>query len=324
MDSTSSAWSDDELLALYARVSNAGRWGAADELGTLNYISPQTSRDAARLAKTGTVISLARPITPRSVPSQPAEVDHRMFPGEMSADDYLGLPVHQQGLTHLDCVSHVAGPDGKVYNERQLHDVITSAGLTHGSIYAQRGGIVSRGVLLDIPAGLGLHWLEPGQEVSAHDLEAAERYGDLHVRTGDVAVVRGGVVAREAELGPNVFAPGLGPDGVEWLHDREVAVYAGDMPDRVTPLAAQILGLVAPADDESTDDDGHALQPTRFPLPLHQIGIAAMGLVLLDFCLVEQLARTCRELRRYEFLFVAAPLPVQGGTGSPVNPLAIF
>ena len=324
MDGVPSAWSDDELLALYARVNNAGRWGVADELGTLNHISPATSRDAARLAKTGTVVSLARPIAPRSVPSQPAEVEHRMFPGEMSADDYLGLPMHQQGLTHLDCVSHVAGPDGKVYNDRRLRDVVTPTGVTHGSIYAQRGGIVSRGVLLDIPAGLGLQWLEPGHEVSAHDLEAAERHGKLRARTGDVAVVRGGVVAREAELGPNVYAPGLGPDGIEWLHDREVAVYAGDMPDRVTPLAARILGLVAPAEDESAGDGGHTSQPTQFPLLLHQIGIAAMGLVLLDFCSVEQLARTCRELGRYEFLFVAAPLPVQGGTGSPVNPLAIF
>jgi len=323
VDGASSAWSDDELSALAARVSNAGRWGAADELGTLNHISSATIRDAARLAETGTVVSLARPITPRSVPSQPAEVEHRMFPGEMSADDYLGLPMHQQDLTHLDCVSHVAGPDGKVYNERRLRDVMTSAGLTHGSIYAQRGGIVSRGVLLDIPAGLGLQWLEPGHEVSAQDLEAAERHGNLWVRTGDVAVVRGGVVAREAELGRNVFAPGLGPDAIEWLYDREVAVYAGDMPDRVTPLAARILGLLASAEDES-DDVGNAPQPTQFPLPLHQIGIASMGLVLLDFCLVEQLARTCRELRRYEFLFVAAPLPVHGGTGSPVNPLAIF
>ncbi len=324
MDAESSAWSDDELLALSERVSNAGRWGAADELGTLNHISAATSRDAARLALTGTVVSLAWPIAPHSAPSQPAEVEHRMFPGDVSADDYLGLPMHQQGLTHLDCVSHVASPDGKVYNERRLRDVITPTGLSHGSIYAQRGGIVSRGVFLDIPAGLGLDWLEPGQAVSARDLEVAERHGRVEVRTGDVAVVRGGVTARAEALGPNVFAPGLGPDAIEWLHDREVAVYAGDMPDRVTPLAARLLGLVDPGGDDSAEDGADTSPQTRFPLPLHQIGIAAMGLVLLDFCRVEQLAQTCRELGRYEFLFVAAPLPVQGGTGSPVNPLAIF
>ncbi len=323
MDEASSAWSDDELVAMSARVSNAGRWGADDELGTLNYISPSTRGSAVGLAQTGVVVSLARPITPHSLPSQPDEVEHRMYPGDLSADDYLGLPMHQQGLTHLDCVSHVAGPDGMVYNQRRLRDVVTPTGLTHGSVYAQRGGIVSRGVLLDIPASLGQTWLEPQQEVLARDLEAAERHGNLRVRTGDVAVLRGGVMAREAALGPNVFAPGPGPDAIEWLHDREVAVYAGDMPDRVTTLAARLLGLVAPDDDSAGNGEGTP-QRTRFPLPLHQIGIASMGLVLLDFCLVEQLARTCRELQRHEFLFVAAPLPVQGGTGSPVNPLAIF
>lgn len=323
MDEASPTWSDDELLALAARVNNAGRWGAADELGTLNFISPASRIRAARLALTGTVISLSRPIAPHSVPSQPAEVEHRMFPGEMSADDHLGLPMHQQGLTHLDCVSHVAGPDGMVYNGRRLHDVVTAAGLTHGSVYAQRDGIVSRGVLLDVPAALGSQWLEPQQEVSARDLEAAERHGNVRLDTGDVAVVRGGVSAREEALGPNVYTPGLGPDAIEWLHGREVAVYAGDMPDRVTALAARLLGMVDSADD-SAENGNETSQVTRFPLPLHQIGIAAMGLVLLDFCLVEELARTCHQLGRHEFLFVAAPLAVQGGTGSPVNPLAIF
>lgn len=337
MDPAPSAWSDDDLFALSARVNNAGRWGPEDELGTLNHISPAKRRDAVQLAVTGTVVSLAWPITAHSQPSHPAEVDHEMYPSPMSADDYLGLPIHQQGVTHLDCVSHVAAPDGTVYNGRRLDDVVTPTGLTHGSVFAQRGGIVSRGVLLDVAAGLGRDWLEPGHEVTASDLEAAEQHGQLTVSTGDVAVVRGGTAAREAALGPNIFTPGLGPDAIEWLHDREVSVYTGDMPDRVTPLGARILGLIPAADsdaDRETDGEtdgisvadtiGDAELPTRFPLLLHQIGIAAMGLVLLDFCEVEQLAHTCRELSRHEFLFVVAPLPVAGGTGSPVNPLAIF
>ncbi len=316
-------WTDEELLALSARVSNAGRWGPDDELGTLNHLSAAKTRDAARLAQNGIVLSLAWPISAHSLPSRPAEVDHRMYPGDVSADDYLGLPMHQQGLTHLDCVSHVAAPDGTVYNGRSLNDLKTAEGLTHGSVYAQRGGIVTRGVLLDVPVALGLDWLEPGQAVTAHDLDSAERHGNVVVGTGDVAVVRGGVAAREAALEPNIYAPGLGPDAIEWLFDRDVAVYTGDMPDRVTPLAARMLGLVSQDAENSPYDVGDA-PPTRFPLPLHQIGIAAMGLVLLDFCRVEELAVACREVQRYEFLFVAAPLPVQGGTGSPVNPLAIF
>lgn len=329
MDPAPSAWSDDELFALSARVSNTGRWGPDDELGTLNHISSAKRRDAVQLVVTGTVVSLAWPITAHSQPRHPAEVDHEMYPSTMSADDYLGLPIHQQGVTHLDCVSHVAAPDGTVYNGRRLVDVVTPTGLSHGSVFAQRGGIVSRGVLLDVAAGLGRDWLDPGHEVTASDLEAAERHGQLTASTGDVAVVRGGTAARAAALGPNIFTPGLGPDAIEWLHDREISVYTGDMPDRVTPLGARILGLIPATDSETSDatdggSAGDAEVPTRFPLLLHQIGIAAMGLVLLDFCEVEQLARTCRELSRHEFLFVAAPLPVAGGTGSPVNPLAIF
>ena len=349
MGDVRSAWSDEELDALSIRVSNTGRWGPDDELGTLNYISAAKRRDALGLATSGTVLSLAWPITPHATPRQPGEVDHRMFPSPMSADDYLGLPMHQQGLTHLDCVSHVAAPDGMVYNGRRLRDVVTPTGLTHGSVFAQRGGIVTRGVLLDVPAGLGLDWLEPSQEIRADDLDAAARHGQVEVSAGDVAVVRGGTAAREEALGRNVFAPGLGPDAIEWLHDHEVAVYTGDMPDRVTPLAARILGLIddddgAPdasdasgADGDVGEDEGPGSNgpgsdgpdgsdgpPTRYPLPLHQIGIDAMGLVLLDFCRVEELARVCRELQRYEFLFIAAPLAIAGGTASPVNPLAIF
>lgn len=328
MDDVRSPWSDDELDALSIRVSNTGRWGPDDEFGTLNYLSATKTRDALGLATSGTVLSLAWPITPHATPRQPGEVDHRMFPSPMSADDYLGLPMHQQGLTHLDCVSHVAAPDGMVYNGRRLRDVVTPAGLTHGSVFAQRGGIVTRGVLLDVPASLGLDWLEPGQEIRAEELDAAARHAQVEVSAGDVAVVRGGAAAREEALGRNVFAPGLGPDAIEWLHDHEVAVYTGDMPDRVTPLAARILGLVDDDDDDSPHESGESNgsdgPPTRYPLPLHQIGIAAMGLVLLDFCRVEELSRVCRELRRYEFLFIAAPLAIVGGTASPVNPLAIF
>lgn len=319
MDAAAQAWNDDELIELFARVNNAGRWGADDELGTLNHISPGKRRQAARLAETGLVISLARPIAPRATPSEPVQVDHRMLSDEISAEDYLGLPLHQQRLTHLDCVSHLSSYDGRVYNARRFQDVVTDTGVTHGSIYAQRGGIVSRGVLADVPAALGLDWLEPDHRISAGDLEATERHGDVTVSSGDVLVLRGGVEAREAALGRSVLAPGLGPDAIEWLHERSVAVYAGDMPERVTPLAARILALPG-AEDEPAD----AEPMTRFPLPLHQIGIPAMGLVLLDFCRVEALAQTCRELGRHEFLFVAAPLALVGGTSSPVNPLAVF
>ncbi len=130
-------------------------------------------------------------------------------------------------------------------------------------------------------------------------------------------VLRTGAEARESSLGLSVLGSGPGPECIEWMHDREVAVYTGDAPERITLEGARILGRT----ETSAEEGGPS---SRFPLPLHQIGIPAMGLVLLDHCCVEQLASKCRGLGRYEFLFVAAPLPLEGGTGSPVNPLAVF
>ena len=112
------------------------------------------------------------------------------------------------------------------------------------------------------------------------------------------------------------MSPGPSADAIEWLHTRQIAAYAGDAPDRVTAAGAAVLtGTAAPTDDAPK---------TQFIFPLHQIGIPAMGLVLFDQCSVEDLAATCGRLARYEFLFMAGPLPVRGGTGSAVNPLAVF
>lgn len=319
---------DEELDRLFERVSNAGRWGADDELGTLNFITPEKRLAAAALVQTGEAVSLAHPLTARPTSTRPQQVEHRMLywndpdnplRAPASAGDYLGLEIHQHGVTHLDCVSHIGSRSGLVYNDRRFGDVAAPEGLTHGSIYAQRNGIVSRGVLLDVAAALGVDWLEPEHRITADQLTAAERHGDVRVGRGDVLVLRAGVEAREAEHGPSPLGPGPGPDAIAWLHEKEIAVYAGDAPEHLTEAGATILGLL-PADAEQPKTGAR----TAFPLLLHQIGIPAMGLVLLDYCAVEGLARACRRLSRHEFLFVAAPLAVPGGTGSPVNPVAIF
>lgn len=306
---------DDDLVHLFQRVDNAGRWGADDELGTLNYITAQRRRDAALLVREGLALSLALPIS-----SQPAEggghVSHRMLGAVGAADDTVTFIVHQEGFTHLDCVSHIAGPDGFAYNRRPYDEAVTMEGVRSGSIVAQREGIVSRGVLLDLPVALGVTALEAGQELTPDDLQCAEAHAHVEVSSGDVIVVRTGVQAGEY---PSVLRPGPGPLCIEWIHAREVAVYTGDSPERLTHAGARTLGLL---DDHDGADD--AERHSRFPLPFHQIAIPAMGLCLLDFCAVEELARTCSRLGRYEFLFVAAPLPIEGGTGSPVNPLAVF
>ncbi|MGI8682888.1 MAG: cyclase family protein [Mycobacteriales bacterium] len=325
---TGDDWTDEELDGLFMRVSNVGRWGADDELGTLNFITPHKRRSAAALVQDGKVVSMAHPLRIRATAARPQQVDHRMLywnvpdnplRGPPSAGDYLGLEIHQHGLTHLDSVSHIGSRHGRAYNDRAFDDVATEEGLRHGSVFAQRDGIVSRGVLLDVAAALGVDWLESDHLITAGQLEVAERHGRVHVGRGDVLVVRVGAEARADACGPSPLGSGPGPDAVAWLHEREVAVYAGDAPEHLAEAGARILGLL-PADSHHDA----ASSTTGFPLLLHQIGIPAMGLVLLDYCRVEELAGVCAETGRYEFLFTAAPLALPGGTGSPVNPLAIF
>lgn len=315
------SWSDDDLVALFDRVSNAGRWGPDDELGTLNHITPAKRCAAAALVRVGETVSLSLPLSRQHVQhrlSYHHAPDHPLRPPP-SAGDYVGFEVHQPGLTHLDCVSHIGSHEGLVYTGRAFDAVAAETGLTHGSVYAQRGGVLSRGVLLDVAGALGLDWLEPMYPISVADLEAAEEFAEIRVSSGDVVVVRAGTNAREAVKGFTAFSPGPAPDCIEWLHQREVAVYTGDAPEYLSWAGARILGLLPPGEAAPEETE-----PTRFPLPLHQIGIPAMGLVLLDHCFVEGLARRCRDLGRYEFMFFAAPLAIPGGTGSPVNPIAVF
>lgn len=315
--------SDDEIRAIFARVDNTGRWGEDDELGTLNHITAEKRRAAARLVQLGSTLSLAHPLLAdgdanhlerRMVYNRSLEAGAPLFAG-----DSFSMETHQQEVTHLDCVSHIGSHEGLAYNGRPFDDVAHEAGLRSGSIAAQRAGIFSRGVLLDVAAALGVAWLDPGHEITREDLERAEEHAGLRVGAGDVVVVRAGVEAREASEGWSPFLAGPGPDAAVWLHEREVAVYTGDAPERISVSAALVLGRLAP--DEAPDAPRSA---TRFPLPFHQIVIPAMGLVLLDHARVEELASRCRELERYGFLFVVAPLVMPGGSGSPVNPLAIL
>ncbi|MDI2129783.1 cyclase family protein [Yinghuangia seranimata] len=220
----------------------------------------------------------------------------------VSALDYVGMVPHGLGLTHVDAVGHVYF-EGVMYNGRLASDcVIAGRGLTFGAVAAQRGGIVTRGVLLDVAAARGVDWLVPGVFVTADDLAAAEQVCGVEVGTGDALLVRIGLGARERVEGPEdrSLRAGLDASAVEWLYEREVALYGGDCIERM-PYPSAVMKA-----------------------PLHQIGLVSMGLALLDAPLVEELSRACRELSRYEFMFTAAPLPIQGGTGSPVNPLAVF
>ncbi len=296
---------EDEVLKLFDKCSNAGRWGEHDELGTLNYITPEKRLRAIGLVRHGECLSLGHDLL--SVPStkntQP--LVHRMlhsgFADAWACLDSTEIACHGFSITHLDAVGHVFF-EGEMYNRRSAYDGVLSSGMTANSIMAMRDGIITRGVFLDVAAARGVAWLEPGEAVTADDLAAAEQRAGVTVESGDALFVRVGLGAREEASGPEdpSVRAGLTPSCMEWLHDREISVFSGDCVDQIP--------------------SGYA----RFPLPFHQIGLAAMGLCLLDNTDMEALGAATAQFRTTEFVLFASPLRIPGGTGSPTNPIALF
>lgn len=296
---------EQQALELLELCSNRGRWGADDELGTLNYITEEKRLRALSLPSTGRVVSIGKDLDLIGSSRNPDPVVHRMLylaHSDPSASiDMTTIAPHGFAVTHMDAVGHTYF-EGSIYNGRLASEVVSARGLGFGSIAAAREGVVTRGVLLDVAAARSVRWLEPGQGVWPEDLEAAERHAGVRVESGDAIFVRTGLGAREGEEGPEDIGrrAGLVAECLPWLHEREVAVYSGDCVEMIP----QPYG--------------------RLEMPLHQIGLSAMGLSMLDVPELEELRSMCEELDRFEFLLVYAPLRLPGGTGSPVNPLCMF
>ena len=296
---------ESELRALFDEVSNQGRWGPDDELGTLNHITAEKVAAAAASVVSGRVVSLAHDLDTNWSEKNYNPAVHRMLfmahDAPVTAVDEVTVVPHSFTVTHLDAVAH-ANFDGHVYNGRSAAKVTGRDGLSFGSVHAQRGGIVTRGVLLDVAAARGVPWLSADEYVTIADLDAAAELAGVEMAAGDAVLVRVGLAAREAAEGPEDVGrrAGLGPECLRWLSHHDVAVYGGDCFDRL-PLPYE-----------------------RFPWAVHQIALAAMGLVLLDNVAVEELAEVCRQESRGDFLLTLAPLRIPRATGSAVNPLAVF
>lgn len=294
-----------DLDALFDKVSNAGRWGKDDQLGTLNYITPQKRIAAAKLVRSGQAMSIARDMDKVQSANNPQPVRHTMcyqshYP--IGAVDAITFDTHGFALTHLDAVAHVYRGDD-VYNKRKAQDVAPPGGLTFGDILAQKDGIFTRAVLLDITAVRGVDWLPPEDGIFAKDLLAAEKRQGIKVESGDCIFVYTGLQKRELIQGPENLGQRVGimPDCIPWMHGREIAVYSGDCVDAIpNPYSA------------------------RYFIYFHAICLASMGMVFLDVPALEPLVERCRELQRWDFLLTAAPLRIKGGTGCPVNPIAVF
>jgi kynurenine formamidase len=218
------------------------------------------------------------------------------------AKDFVGVDYHNDGHTHIDALCHVAY-HGLLYNGRP-QGTVTAAGAAINAIDVLADGLVGRGVLLDVPRVRGVPWLEPGEHVMRADLEAAEREHGVTVGAGDILLVRTGHAGRLGALGSWDTATnkaGLHPTAMPFLAEREVAA----------------LGSDGNSDTAPSSTEGVAF-------PIHVLAINAMGLHLLDYLQFEALSAACERAGRWAFLFVAAPLRVIGGTGSPLNPIAIF
>lgn len=289
---------------MFQHCSNSGRWGDDDQLGTLNLIDAAARRRAAALVREGRAVSLGRPmpVTGSTVSAHP--VVHRMLqpPDDTAAIDSVSLTPHDPQMTHIDALGHVF-LNGRAYNGRRRNDVLRSGGLSSLSVASLRDGIFCRGVLLDVAAARGVAYLGAGEFVTVEDLEAAEQRAAVRVGPSDALVVHVGRAERvRAEQVPDRPAPraGLHAAVLPWLRDRDIAIFLGDCTERLPP------------------------EPSAIPLPLHQIGIVAMGLCLIDGALTSQLVATCAQLRRHEFLFCCTVPELPGATGFPVNPMCVF
>jgi kynurenine formamidase len=301
------------------RLRNWGRWGPDDERGTLNYITPETVVRAARLVRRGAVFSLAIPFDakgPHGSKSRRFNPIHQMTltgpdfttgaitrPGGVGfTDDLVVMPL--QCATQWDALSHCF-LDGQLYNGYDANTV-SSAGATRNGIEKIARGVAGRGVLLDLPRAHGVNWLEPRYAITVADLEAALAAERVEINTGDVLIVRTGMIAMcraqgswgDYAGGP---APGLSFHTADWVHAHQLAAVA-------------------------TDTWGMEVQPNEIPdtyQPLHQVFIPNMGLTIGEIFNLDELAEDCASDHVYEFFFVAPPLPITGAVGSPINPLAI-
>jgi kynurenine formamidase len=313
------------VRALAEACSNWGRWGPDDELGTLNHLRPDDVVSAARLVQAGRVISLAIPVDENGPQTggfgrfNPIHLMIRDGNGAITGstvrdfyggndrwirgtDDLLILPL--QSGTQWDALGHIVF-ENRIYNGYDA-SVVGSRGATRNDIAVARDRVVGRGVLLDIARARGVRWLEPGQPIHVEDLEAAERAQGVRVGRGDIALIRTGQIGMCRDAGgwgsyAGGPAPGLALDTAPWIAERELAAVAGDT-----------WGLEVLPNET----------PDVFQ-PLHIILIVHLGLLMGEIFDLEALADDCAGDGRYEFLFSAVPLPITGGVGSPVNPLAI-
>lgn len=312
--------SDPIVDGLIRDVSNWGRWGVDDQIGTLNYLTPEVRAAGAALVREGRPISLALPLgrdglqPPADVRLNPqhvmlqtgtdlrAGVQRNSIDGWGYADDMVTMAL--QAATHWDGLAH-AFYDYKMYNDRDC-TLVDVNGASVNAIGAVAPHLIGRAVLLDVASALDLPHLDLAHRITIADLEKTLDVQNVDVRSGDILMIRTGNLGRARTNGgwdryAYTDEPGLEWQTVPWLHEHEIAAVATDT------WAVEVL----PSN-------------TSIMLPIHASAIVHMGLTLGENFVLDELAEECRRAGRYEVFLTAAALPFPNAVGSPIHPVALL
>ena len=287
-------------------LSNWGRWGKEDQVGTYNLITPAKRKEAAALVKEGVSVSLAHDVEKVAGPDNNNPFKHTVEDAGPYANEYYldsyAVNYHGFAHTHMDSLCHMFH-DGLMYNGFSTKE-LSKTGALKLAITGFKNGILSRAILMDMPKLKGVPFLSAGTAIYPEDLDAWEKKTGVKVRAGDVVLIYTGRWAARKKNGPweiSKKAAGLHASCAKWLKQRDVAILGSDGASDVLP--SQVDGVTQ---------------------PIHQLILIAMGMPILDNLDMEDLSAMAAKFNRYEFMLSASPLAVAGGTGSPLNPIATF
>lgn len=304
--------SGDDFRRAMDELSNWGRWGPDDELGAANFITPAKRTAAARLVREGISVSLAHDIPQEQAPEGGAFLEREVLNirsgGASDRYAYTGT-YHGVVHSHLDSVACHVMYEGKGYNGFAMEEIEEAGGCPRGSIHALRNGVFTRGILFDatlLPGrGQPGGWVEPGTVIRAADLEELERIQGVRVEPGDVILLHTGRWLRRDAVGA-------------WPTSEGVAGYHGDVAYFLKERGVSFIGH-----DMWNDAYPHEFSD-EVALPLHELALVSLGVGIFDNLDFGELAAVAKRLNRYEFLLTAAPLRIEMGMGSPLNPIATF
>ncbi|TCT03985.1 cyclase family protein [Aquabacter spiritensis] len=302
------------------KLSNWGRWGKDDEIGTLNHVTPEHIVEATKLVKKGKAFALG-------IPLGASGPQNGLFGGRWNpihtmlatgtdaiagrfdetnkiryADDALNMPV--QAATHWDSLGHIFYED-KMYNGFEAK-LVDSGGVHKNGIEHTRNKMIGRGVLLDVARYKKVDYLEDGYGIPNDELDAVAKAQGVEIRKGDFVIIRTGQMEQRLKTGEwggyaGGDAPGVKFENCYWSQEKEIAAICSDT-----------WGV-----EVRPNETSEVFQPW------HWVVIPAMGLTMGEIFYLKELAEDCAADGVYEFMFCGPPLVITGGTGSPINPQAI-